>query len=133
DDGPWFTVVGVVRDVRHYGLDTPMRPGVYVPMGMATGRLGSFSIAVKGEADALSLGAPVRRIVRDLDPTIPLAAAGPWRNRSAARYSCARRARGRSRSSRGSRCCWPSAASTATRRISGAWAAVSSTFPAHRA
>ena len=29
---PWMTVVGLVEDVRHYGLERPMRPGVYMPV-----------------------------------------------------------------------------------------------------
>ncbi|HMB72202.1 MAG TPA: ABC transporter permease [Gammaproteobacteria bacterium] len=29
---PWMTIVGVARDVRHYGVEQEMRPGVYTPM-----------------------------------------------------------------------------------------------------
>jgi putative ABC transport system permease protein len=76
DDGPWATVVGVARDVRHYGLDTPMRPGIYIPMNRDPQRLRSFSVAVKSDVDALSLAGPVRQVVRALDPTLPLAAVG---------------------------------------------------------
>jgi putative ABC transport system permease protein len=73
---PWWTVVGVARDVRHYGLDTPMRPGVYLPVNQMPERMNRFSIAVKAEADPLSLVGPIREAVRALDPTLPLAAIG---------------------------------------------------------
>jgi hypothetical protein len=29
DKAPWMTVVGYVADVKHYGLEQPMRPGVH--------------------------------------------------------------------------------------------------------
>ena len=31
DKAPWITVVGVVADIKHYGLERPMRPGLYFP------------------------------------------------------------------------------------------------------
>ncbi|HET9765465.1 MAG TPA: ABC transporter permease, partial [Thermoanaerobaculia bacterium] len=33
---PWRTVVGVVRDVRHFGYDAPTRPEVYMPEAQKT-------------------------------------------------------------------------------------------------
>jgi len=30
-----MTVVGVVADVKHYGLERPMRPGVYLPVNFS--------------------------------------------------------------------------------------------------
>jgi putative ABC transport system permease protein len=76
DDSQWVTVVAVASDVRHYGLDTPMRPGLYFPMNARTGQLQRLSVAVRAAGSETSLVAPVRSIVRDLDPTIPLAAVG---------------------------------------------------------
>ena len=29
---PWLTVIGVAKDVKHYGLEQPMRPGIYRPL-----------------------------------------------------------------------------------------------------
>ena len=31
---PWMTVVGVAGDVKHYGLERPMRPGIYFPASL---------------------------------------------------------------------------------------------------
>ena len=28
----WLTVVGVTEDLKHYGLERPVRPGVYLPL-----------------------------------------------------------------------------------------------------
>ena len=30
----WMTVIGVVKDARHYGLSEPMRPGLYLPLSI---------------------------------------------------------------------------------------------------
>jgi predicted permease len=76
DDDPWWTVIGVSRDVKHYGLDDPMRPGIYVPPNLMPSQLRSLSIAVRAEGDALALVPSARRVVRDLDRTVPLAAIG---------------------------------------------------------
>jgi putative ABC transport system permease protein len=69
----------VTRDVKHYGLDVPMRPGIYLPAAVegthgGPGRLGSLAIVVRASAgaDPAALLAPAREIVRQLDPELPL-------------------------------------------------------------
>ena len=70
----WMTVVGVVRDVRHYGLVQPMRPGFY----MSTDEIDSttsrpaFGVAVRSIGSAASVAAGARAAVRALDPELPL-------------------------------------------------------------
>src|SRR5436305_10221403 len=57
-NAPWMTVVGVVRDEKHFGLDQQMRPAVYFPYGEAP-RPG-MSIVLRSGAEAESLVAAVR-------------------------------------------------------------------------
>lgn len=69
-DGPLYTVVGVARDVKHYGLDEPMRPGVYFPFEPAPRRM--LSLLVRTGVPPRTLIEPVRDIVHGLDPALPL-------------------------------------------------------------
>ena len=70
DSSPWMTVVGVTRDTKHYGLDTPMRPGVFQPHAQSNG--GSMAIVVRSSVDPLSLVNSVRRLVHARDPELPV-------------------------------------------------------------
>jgi predicted permease len=72
DKQPWITVVGVTADIKHYGLERPMRPGIYFPATQLSNRTSSMTIALRTAADPESLTGTVRSIVRDLDPTLPL-------------------------------------------------------------
>ena len=70
----WMTVVGIVKDVRHYGLVDPMRPGLYLSasdVDSATSR-GTYGVAVRSTGDPAQVAAAVRGIVRELDPEVPL-------------------------------------------------------------
>jgi len=71
---PWMTVVGVVRDVRHYGLIQPMRPGFYVSTTDidSTDSYGSFGVAIRSTGDPATVAAAARATVRELDPELPL-------------------------------------------------------------
>jgi predicted permease len=69
-DAPWTTIVGVVGDVKHYGLERPMRPGVYFPLPVVPAD--SLTIALKTRGDPESLVAGARAGVRELDPDLAL-------------------------------------------------------------
>ena len=65
---PWIPILGVVGDVKHYGLERPMRPGVYFPL---TARpVDSLTVALKTVGDPESLVAGARAAVRELDPDL---------------------------------------------------------------
>src|SRR5262245_38746150 len=72
-DGPWFTIVGVVRDVRERGYEREMKPGVYVPLAQTDGGIPE-NLLVRSKGDPFALAAPIRRIVTAVDPEQPVAA-----------------------------------------------------------
>jgi putative ABC transport system permease protein len=67
---PWLTVVGYVEDVKHYGLERDMRPGVYVPM--AANAQSTMTVALRTSGDPEALAGPARAIVQELDAELPI-------------------------------------------------------------
>ncbi len=70
--GPWVTVVGVVADVHHDGLDLPVRPEMYLPHRQLTD--GGMTLVVRTRDDAPGILPIVRAEVRTLDANLPLSA-----------------------------------------------------------
>jgi ABC-type antimicrobial peptide transport system permease subunit len=69
-DNPWMTVVGVVGDVKHYGLERPIRPGVYFPLGRNP--RSSLMLAIHTAGDPQAIVPVVRDQLRQMDPEVPL-------------------------------------------------------------
>ncbi len=67
---PWITVVGVAGDVKHYGLERPMRPGIYFPLTI--GRFNTMTVAIRTAADPGAFAATARASLRELDPELPM-------------------------------------------------------------
>ncbi|MGH9330907.1 MAG: FtsX-like permease family protein, partial [Vicinamibacterales bacterium] len=70
DEAPWMTVVGLVRDIKHYGLERPMRPGVYFPLPAQP--VQTLAVALHTSGDAAALAGSARAAMRELDPDLPL-------------------------------------------------------------
>jgi predicted permease len=70
EKSPWLTVVGIAGDVKHYGLERDVRPGVYVPLPRIP--LSTMSFAVRTAGDPAALIPAARAIVRELDPELPV-------------------------------------------------------------
>ena len=68
------TVVGVVGDVRHFGLDAPPEPEVYVPFTRNV--WGHMSLVVRAAVAPAGLLATLSRTVRQVDPEIPMTLSG---------------------------------------------------------
>jgi putative ABC transport system permease protein len=72
DDQPWLSVVGVTEDVKHYGLETPMRPGLYFPARQLSFRHGAMAVIVRTAGEPESLVPAARAIVGELDASLSL-------------------------------------------------------------
>ena len=72
--GDWMTVVGIVKDVRHYGLVRPMRPGIYMSLTSidSAHSFDRFAVVAKTRGDAAALFPALRAVVHELDPELPL-------------------------------------------------------------
>jgi predicted lysophospholipase L1 biosynthesis ABC-type transport system permease subunit len=70
EDSAWHSVVGVVPNVVQDEVDEPLRPTVYSPLAQAAPRFAS--LAVRTTADPLLLAEPVRQVLRELDPDLPV-------------------------------------------------------------
>jgi predicted permease len=70
DKNPWMTVVGVAKDIKHYGLDRPMIPGVYIPFAHIN--MSQMAVVVRSSVAPESLTPSVRALVRQSDPDLPI-------------------------------------------------------------
>lgn len=74
---PWMTVVGVVADVRHNGLEAAVKNKLYRPHTQfyrsANFAVRSMHLLVKTEGEPMALAAPIRAEVRAIDPLLPVA------------------------------------------------------------
>ncbi|HET7218590.1 MAG TPA: ABC transporter permease [Vicinamibacterales bacterium] len=75
DQAPWFTVVGVVGEVRMRGPRGESRSEVYLPYWQFPELGTNVILKTSGRPDALT--APLRRAVREIDPDIPVASIQP--------------------------------------------------------
>src|SRR2546423_4337536 len=70
-------IVGVVADVRNYGVDAEVKPEVYVPLlqsapGYLSGVTSALTIVVRSTIDPTALGQTVREQVQALDKDQPV-------------------------------------------------------------
>jgi putative ABC transport system permease protein len=68
----WWTVVGVVRDIRERGLLYDMKPAVYVPVTQVTKPSGFSMLVVRTSNDPLSTVKMVEGAVWAVDPQQPV-------------------------------------------------------------
>ena len=71
ESGPWRTVIGVVSDANHDDVTSPPVAAMYTPQTQMTD---SYLVAVikTRTSDPASLTAPVRAVLRELDPAVPV-------------------------------------------------------------
>ena len=80
--GQWFTVVGVVADVRQNGLQAPVGTELYVPHRQARVLMNQFmprtmNLIVRSQAGEAAMPAALRTAVRETDPTAAISGLFP--------------------------------------------------------
>jgi putative ABC transport system permease protein len=69
-EGPWVEIVGVARDSKYNGLTDPPADFLYLPY--AQDPRNDMILMVESAGGAAQLAAPVRNLVRSLDPAQPI-------------------------------------------------------------
>ncbi len=73
---PWYTVVGVVADVKNRGLDKPADTEVFFPYRVSPWN-GSLlqvpNIVLRTSGNPLALATAARRVITNIDPSLPVA------------------------------------------------------------
>jgi putative ABC transport system permease protein len=71
-DSPLRTIVGIVGDVRHTGLDAVTGPQIYMPMTQSPFADGMPVLVVRSDADPAALAAPVSEAVWSVDRSLAI-------------------------------------------------------------
>ncbi len=67
----WLTIVGIVRSIRHRGLDLDPQPEYYLPLAQGAER--GMVLTMRSNEDPRSLASAVRREIQSIDPDQPIA------------------------------------------------------------
>ncbi len=71
DDPKWITIVGIVGDIRHFGLDVDPKPEMYVPFAQQS--YFTTIYVVRSNQDPRTLLSAIHREIHAMDPAVPLA------------------------------------------------------------
>jgi putative ABC transport system permease protein len=93
-DGEWMTIVGIVGDVHHGGLDAELEPEAYIPLAQGFDQFGtayerSLTLLVRADPNGSNPSALLRQAVAAVDPQQPLGVIRPmdaWIAQSVAAY-----------------------------------------------
>ena len=69
-NSPWSTIVGIVGNVRHDGLDVDGVPHVYVPLYQRQGRV--LTVVLRTDLPAATIEPQIRREIQSVDPGLPV-------------------------------------------------------------
>jgi putative ABC transport system permease protein len=73
----WFTVVGVVSNVKHDSLSAASRPTIYWPTTQVFGHLSQLSLAMRISGDPGLVAQRLRSAVAEVDPQVPVTDIAP--------------------------------------------------------
>jgi putative ABC transport system permease protein len=68
----WMTIVGVVGDVKHFGLDLPEQPAFYTPYTQIAAWKRWMSVAARTQADPASMSQAIKGEIWKVDSQLPV-------------------------------------------------------------
>jgi putative ABC transport system permease protein len=71
NDPKWITIVGIVGDMRHFGLDVAPKPEMYVPFAQSA--YSTTIYVARSNQEPRALLPAIRREIQAIDPAVPLA------------------------------------------------------------
>jgi len=71
-DRPWWTVVGIVGDVRHTSLDEKQAPQIYLPEAQWFSADDAMVLTARTHGDPAQLASAIRAAIRSVDATLPI-------------------------------------------------------------
>ncbi|MGH7575414.1 MAG: FtsX-like permease family protein, partial [Longimicrobiales bacterium] len=73
EDTVWAEIVGVVGDVREFGLNEEVRPAAYLPLStMRPVQLDLMQLVIRTDGEPTALMPAIRAAVTRVDPSVPL-------------------------------------------------------------
>jgi hypothetical protein len=74
NSGPWYTIVGVVADMKNGGTDKPTGTEFFIPYRQAGGNsIRTLQVLVRTTNAPMSAANSIRAAVRELDASLPVA------------------------------------------------------------
>jgi len=71
DDESWREVVGVVRHIKHYGVDQDSRESIYLPFEQINRR--GYTLVVRTKGEPMNIVNPIRHEIALMDNELPIA------------------------------------------------------------
>jgi predicted permease len=81
--GESIEIVGIVADGKYLSLNEDQEPAVFLPISQEPGTKTTFIVRTQpGFSDAATndMASTIRKVIRDLDPTVPVRESSAWKN-----------------------------------------------------
>ncbi len=72
EDGPWYTIVGIVGDVKQTALSARQESDIYIPESQWTFTDQAMSLVVRTRVDPAVMIAALRKAIWTVDPDVPI-------------------------------------------------------------
>ena len=86
----WITIVGVVGDVKHFGLDLPEQPGLYSPYTQANAWKRWMMVVARTQSDPAAMAQAVKQQIWKVDSQLPVTRVQTMNEVSAASFAARR-------------------------------------------